>query len=147
MKKQMKVFSLLGWMILCCFGLYAQNIKMTRIPSVPQLPVSALHRIFQDSEGYIWYGTVNGLCRDDGYQIKVFRSDFETPNLLNDNTVQCIAEADDGRIWFGTDHGAYILDKKDTVSYLWIQRIFRLLSLCQFGIRMDLCGYQKQGCF
>lgn len=47
MKKQMKVFSLLGWMILCCFGLYAQNIKMTRIPSVPQLPVSALHRIFK----------------------------------------------------------------------------------------------------
>lgn len=108
----MKVFSLLGWMLLCCFGLYAQNIKMNRIPSVPQLPVSALHRIFQDSEGYMWYGTVDGLCRDDGYQIKVFRSDFETPNLLNDNTVQCIAEADDGRIWFGTDHGAYILDKK-----------------------------------
>lgn len=112
MKKQMKVFSLLGWMLLCCFGLYAQNIKMTRIPSVPQLPVSALHRIFQDSEGYMWYGTVNGLCRDDGYQIKVFRSDFETPDLLNDNTVQCIAEADNGQIWFGTDHGAYILDKK-----------------------------------
>lgn len=111
MRKLMKILVLLGCMTFCCLGLYAQNIKITRIPSVPELPVSALHRIFQDSEGYMWYGTVNGLCRDDGYQIKVFRSDFETPGLLNDNTVQCIAESDDNKIWFGTDRGAYILDK------------------------------------
>ena len=39
----------------------------------------------RDSEGYMWYGTVNGLCRDDGYHVKVFRSDIETPGLLEDN--------------------------------------------------------------
>jgi ligand-binding sensor domain-containing protein len=87
------------------------NIRITPVPSLPQLPVSAIHRIFQDSEGLMWYGTVNGLCCDDGYQINVIRSDINTPGLLNDNTIQSIAEDERGRIWFGTDHGAYMLDK------------------------------------
>ena len=61
----------------------------------------------------MWYGTVNGLCRDDGYHVKVFRSDIETPGLLEDNLVECIAEDKKGNIWFGTDKGVYILDKSD----------------------------------
>ncbi|WP_417128735.1 AraC family transcriptional regulator, partial [Phocaeicola sp.] len=89
----------------------ASHVRLTPIPSLPQLPVNAIHRIFQDSKGLMWYGTVNGLCCDDGYQINVIRSDINTPGLLSDNTIQSIAEDDNGRIWFGTDHGAYILDK------------------------------------
>lgn len=75
----------------------ASNIRITPVPSLPQLPVSAIHRIFQDSEGLMWYGTVNGLCCDDGYQISVIRSDINTPGLLNDNTIQCIAEGEPGK--------------------------------------------------
>ena len=67
--------------------------------------------IFQDSEGYMWYGTEEGLCRDDAYQIKVFRSDFNTPGLLENNSVTSIAEDKEGKIWFGTKRGMYILDK------------------------------------
>lgn len=100
------IFSLIGISLQA-----ASNIRITPVPSLPQLPVSAIHRIFQDSEGMMWYGTVNGLCCDDGYQISVIRSDINTPGLLNDNIIQCIAEGELGKIWFGTDHGAYILDK------------------------------------
>lgn len=75
------VFSLIGVSLRAI-----SNIRITPVPSLPQLPVSAIHRIFQDSEGMMWYGTVNGLCCDDGYQISVIRSDINTPGLLNDNT-------------------------------------------------------------
>lgn len=95
------------------YWVYAQNIAVTDIPTLDQLPVSAIHRVFRDSEGYMWYGTVNGLCRDDGYHVKVFRSDIETPGLLDDNLIESITEDKEGRIWFGTDKGAYILDKSD----------------------------------
>ena len=91
----------------------SQNITITDIPTIDQLPVNAIHRVFRDSEGYMWYGTVNGLCRDDGYHVKVFRSDIDTPGLLEDNLVECIAEDKKGNIWFGTDKGAYILNKSD----------------------------------
>lgn len=93
------------------FIVCSQDITITDIPTLGQLPVNAIHRIFRDSEEYMWYGTVNGLCRDDGYHVKVFRSDIATPGLLEDNLVECIAESKDGNIWFGTDKGAYILDK------------------------------------
>ena len=74
------------------FLVCSQNITITDIPTIDQLPVNAIHRVFRDSEGYMWYGTVNGLCRDDGYHVKVFRSDIDTPGLLEDNLVECIAE-------------------------------------------------------
>ena len=58
------------------FLVCSQNITITDIPTIDQLPVNAIHRVFRDSEGYMWYGTVNGLCRDDGYHVKVFRSNI-----------------------------------------------------------------------
>lgn len=76
-----------------------------------KLPVKAIHRIFQDSEGYIWYGTFDGLCRYDGYDIKVYRSDLSNPNLLASNYITYIAEDHEKKIWFGTTNGLYTLDK------------------------------------
>lgn len=150
-----------------CFPLFARNkadidshlrqdignIKITEIPSVSKLPVSAVHRVFQDSEGYIWYGTVNGLCRDDGYQIKVFRSDFHTPGIINDNIIQCISESDDKKIWFGTDHGAYILDKNgygifsldDRLSSAFIIAIWNTDGFMWVSVKGALHKYDMSG--
>ena len=123
----MKYFLSLLVLWLHSFSLFAAHtLRVVPFPSLSQLPVSAVHRIFQDSEGYMWYGTVNGLCRDDGYQVKIFRSDVNTPGLLNDNTIQCISESKDGFIWFGSDHGAYRLDKRQgTVTPLDSVRLQR----------------------
>lgn len=91
--------------------LHAQDIVVREIPSLDKLPVNAIHRIFQDSDGYMWYGTFNGLCRNDGYNIRVFRSDLYHPGLLSDNYITYISEDHDKKIWFGTMKGGYILDK------------------------------------
>ena len=96
-----------------CLQLLAIDFSITKIPALKNLPVNAIHRIFQDSEGYIWYGTVNGLCRDDSYRIRTFRADFHTPKLLNNNLIAAITEDHQKRIWFTTNCGAYILDKKN----------------------------------
>lgn len=78
----------------------ARTVKVTPILTLPQLPVSAIHRIFQDSQGYMWYGTVNGLCQDDGYRLRVFRSDINAEKIMENNIIQSIAEDAKGRIWF-----------------------------------------------
>ncbi|MCM1311794.1 MAG: AraC family transcriptional regulator [Bacteroides sp.] len=91
---------------------YIFGIK--ELPNQRLLPVANIHRILQDSEGYMWYATEGGgLCRDDGYRIEVFRSDRHTPSLLANNDITCMTEDKYGRIWFGTKEGTYILDKKD----------------------------------
>ena len=88
------------------------DVRVSKLSVISQLPVSSITCIFQDSEGYMWYGTVDGLCRDDGYHVHVFRSDYITPGLLDINSVYCIAEGNDHRIWFGTHKGLYVLDKQ-----------------------------------
>lgn len=91
----------------------AQNIILSELATQRQLP-KEVKCIFQDSEGYMWYGTDGGgLCRDDGFNIITFRADTDTPNIMESNSITCITEDREHRIWFGTKRGAYVLDKKD----------------------------------
>ncbi len=89
------------------------NFSINRLNSIDKLPVMSINMIFEDNEGYMWYGTVDGLCRDDGYDIHVFRSDFNTPGIMEINSVLGITEDSGHRIWFGTQKGVYILDKSN----------------------------------
>lgn len=93
----------------------AQQFVMQTLPSQKRLPQSELYRVFEDSEGYMWYATRGaGLCRDNGFQIDVFRADRNNPGLLRSNVVTCIAEnVGKHEIWFGTKQGAYVLNKRD----------------------------------
>jgi signal transduction histidine kinase/DNA-binding response OmpR family regulator/ligand-binding sensor domain-containing protein len=61
----------------------------------------------------MWFGTKDGLCRFDGYTVKVFRSSAWTPGKLTHNEIRCIAEDNDHQIWVGTLEGVNIIDKKN----------------------------------
>lgn len=91
----------------------ARNIQIKDIPHIDKLSTNAINTIFQDSEGYIWYGTAEGLCRDDGYNIHTFRSDFKDPDMMPSNVITCLGEDSiTHNIWIGTDKGLYILNKQ-----------------------------------
>lgn len=98
-----------------CLWCSPQGFIITNLPTQKQLPVANIHAILQDREGYMWYATYGGgLCRDNGYQIDVFRSDRNHPGMIgNSNDITCIAEDQQNRIIFGNRDGAYILDKSD----------------------------------
>lgn len=103
-------------LIVCMHGpmIHAQQMRYTELPTQDRLPVAHIHRIFQDREGYMWYATeTGGLCRDNGYQVDVFRSDARTPYLMASNEITCLAEDSVNKIWVGTDAGVYCLDKRD----------------------------------
>lgn len=111
-KKRIPLFLFL-FFIGFSFCLYAQKIKVKDIPHIDKLPINVINTIFQDSEGYMWYGTEDGLCRDDGYNIHTFRSDFKNPDIMLSNTITCLAEDSImHHIWIGTTQGLYILDKR-----------------------------------
>ena len=95
------------------FALRAQYCHRLSLPNREQLSSDKVLYVMQDSEGFLWYATDGGgVCRDDGRQVDVFRSDAEHPDLLGSNTVICLAEAG-RRIVIGTTHGANVLDKRD----------------------------------
>lgn len=109
--------SVILFLLLLPLCLFAQKINVRGIPHIHQLPIHVINTVFQDSEGYMWYGTEDGLCRDDGYNIQTFRSDFLNQDCaLKSNTITSLAEDSvTHRIWIGTNRGLYILDKQSYV--------------------------------
>ncbi|MEX1276097.1 MAG: two-component regulator propeller domain-containing protein, partial [Bacteroidota bacterium] len=67
------------------------------------MPQNSVNAILQDSRGYIWLGTQEGLVRFDGIQFFVF--DKKHFNAMTSNYVWTIAEGPDGSLWFGTQGG------------------------------------------
>lgn len=65
--------------------------------------------IFQDSKGYMWIGTEDGLNRYDGEVVKTYNADINSSNSLSSTYINVIAEDDLGNIWIGTDNGLDIL--------------------------------------
>ena len=57
--------------------------------------------IYQDSRGFIWIGTDNGLNRFDGYQIQIYRNDHSNGNTIGGNTVRCLFEDRNNNLWIG----------------------------------------------
>ena len=70
---------ILGIVIWLSFGtnLYAQaqDIRFERISLEDGLSQVTINCILQDQDGFMWFGTADGLNRYDGYSFKVFRHD------------------------------------------------------------------------
>ncbi len=65
----------------------------------------------QDKDGFLWFGTKDGLNRFDGYHFKTFRSGKDPKTSLGINYIQSLHEFKN-YIWVGTDKGLYSYDKK-----------------------------------
>ena len=61
--------------------------------------------MLQDSQGFMWFGTYDGLNRFDGYSFKVYKSGFSENNVLKNNRIDRIAEDDLGYLWIMTYDG------------------------------------------
>lgn len=96
---------------------YSQNKRFNHITSKDGLSQSEVYCFLKDSRGFMWFGTVDGLNRFDGYNIKVFNTDRNSQESLSNNTVRSLLEDDMGRIWIGTDDGLNMYDPKSETIY------------------------------
>jgi ligand-binding sensor domain-containing protein len=86
----------------------SQTLQFKNITVNDGLLSSTVYCVFQDSKGFVWFATINGVSRYDG---KIFEN-YTTDNGLSDNEVLKIEEDSKGRIWFLTFNGklSYFLD-------------------------------------
>src|SRR5512143_493554 len=82
------------------------------------LSQSAGLAIFQDSRGFLWIGTQDGLNRYDGYSFTVFKHDTENAASISHNSILSIAEDRDGFLWIGTWGGG--LNRFDAATETFI---------------------------
>ncbi|HKT73684.1 MAG TPA: diguanylate cyclase [Steroidobacteraceae bacterium] len=71
-----------------------------------ELPNSAVPTaLAEDSDGFLWIGSQNGVARWDGYHFRVSRSEHAKEGSLPDNFVQTLHTDARGRLWIGTSSG------------------------------------------
>jgi PAS domain S-box-containing protein len=92
--------------------LYANDIRFTHIATEHGLPQNSVYTIHQDKQGFMWFGTLDGLCRYDGYQFKVYRHNPQDKTSLSHNEVYTIYEDRQGQLWIGTGGGVNLFNKK-----------------------------------
>ncbi len=61
--------------------------------------------VLQDSLGFLWFGTPDGLNRYDGYEFVVFQFDPTEVTSISDNRITALLETSDGTLWVGTSDG------------------------------------------
>mgnify|MGYP001985366064 CR=1 FL=1 len=77
----------------------------TRLHVGDGLAHNSVYAIHQDREGFLWFGTLDGLDRYDGYAFVTHRHDPADPTSLPHNLVRSLFEDADGTLWIGTQNG------------------------------------------
>lgn len=69
-----------------------------------------VNAIYRDSRGFMWFGTMSGLNRYDGYDFKVFKHDLRDSTTLSDNYIDRIYELPERKLWISTRNGNNLYD-------------------------------------
>ncbi|MES2592661.1 MAG: two-component regulator propeller domain-containing protein [Bacteroidota bacterium] len=94
-------YHLLTFIFLCFFlnTIFAQQYNFKNYGTKNGLAGSTVNAIFQDSKGFMWFGTQGaGISRFDG---KIFKNFTKKDGLIG-NDITCINEDHSGNIWIGT---------------------------------------------
>ncbi|WP_316635362.1 two-component regulator propeller domain-containing protein [uncultured Flavobacterium sp.] len=90
---------------------HAQDNPIKFLDISDGLSNNSVTTIFQDSDGYLWFGTYDGLNRYDGYNFKVYRNRINDKNSLLFNTIYNIEGDSRKNIWVGGSNGICIYNK------------------------------------
>jgi ligand-binding sensor domain-containing protein/signal transduction histidine kinase/DNA-binding response OmpR family regulator len=118
------------------------NLRFQHITSEQGLSQNTVDCIMQDSRGFMWFGTWNGLNRYDGYNFLVFKSENQQRGLSS-NFIYTICEDNDGNIWAGTKNGLNKINHQTNIIENFYHLNNELNSISDNRINTVYCD--KQG--
>ena len=95
-------------MLLSNFSFSQKHFNFSVLNSNAGLSHNQVNTILKDSDGFLWFGTMSGLNRYDGYFCRVFRKNYSDSSSLPDNSIQSLYELPDGKMWVLTMGGVCI---------------------------------------
>jgi ligand-binding sensor domain-containing protein/serine phosphatase RsbU (regulator of sigma subunit) len=100
----------------------SQSLLFRQITSDNGLSTNLVNCIVQDSKGFMWFGTQDGLNRYDGYHFKVYKNNPNSLNSLSYSEVNCLLEMPDKSLLFvGTPNGLNLLNlTNDSIIRLYV---------------------------
>lgn len=122
LKHIIKLIYLIHLCILLSFKLsgYSRPVNFEKIDPNGSLSEISITNTIQDSYGFIWFCTIDGLVRYDGYTFKVIQNIDTAGNQLENNEISCIIETSDSTLLLGTHYtGIRIFNRKSErfISY------------------------------
>jgi signal transduction histidine kinase/CheY-like chemotaxis protein/ligand-binding sensor domain-containing protein len=110
-----KAFSFLALLLILFYpartDAQQKNLKFEHLDINDGLSQNNVLCTIQDSRGFMWFGTRNGLNKYDGNEIKVYKNDVKNGNSISNNFISGIIEDKEGNIWIATRGGG--LNKYD----------------------------------
>ena len=91
------------------------KIRFGHLSADDGLHGTAVNSILQDEEGFLWFGTNNGLFKYNGYTFKVYNFEPGNPGSLSHNFINVIYEDKNNEIWIGTVRGINRYDKNKDI--------------------------------
>ncbi|WP_276499910.1 hybrid sensor histidine kinase/response regulator transcription factor [Terrimonas pollutisoli] len=81
--------------------LKSQDVQVKYLGIENGLSNNVVNSIFQDHNGFMWFGTYDGLNRYDGYSFKTYRNVVGDSTSLSSNNINVIDEDAGHRLWVG----------------------------------------------
>jgi len=94
------------------------------------LSQGTIFAIIQDRVGYLWFGTIDGLNRYDGYEFKVYSNETTDSTSISDNFISALHEDSNGYIWVGTVNGYLNKFDRDTETFerFYLDNFFKTIE-------------------
>jgi len=89
---------------LCCFG-FSQQSSFSNYSIEQGLSQSVVNCIFQDSKGFIWFGTQHGLNKFNGFTFETYTFSPTDTNSISNNWIYAMDEDKAGNLWVVTKGG------------------------------------------
>lgn len=149
--KQFTIAVLLG-----CFTapLAGQRFTFRKHEVNDGLSENTVKAIIQDHQGFMWFGTKDGLNRFDGRDYKIFRFSASNPHSIGNNFIHALFQHSDGTIWVGTDYRLYLLNPLteqfslfDRATEDGVKIVSAITSICPEDEYVMWIGTRTQGVF
>jgi PAS domain S-box-containing protein len=90
--------------LLICISLNSQTYQIQHLSTNEGLSSANVWSITQDSNGFIWFGTEDGLNKYDGYNFTVYKNNYLDNASISDNFILSVIEFNN-ELWVGTSNG------------------------------------------
>ena len=109
--KLLRTFLLLSTIIFASYVSKAQPYYFKTYQTEDGLPNNTIYASIQDEDGFMWFGTHDGLSRFDGVHFKTFDLPSKNHNKLSRDDISSIVLDEAGVLWLGTNKGIFMFNK------------------------------------
>lgn len=116
----LRLFSVLLWFVLCAPAL--AQLKTEALSVYDGMSNPQIYAVAKDQQGFMWFGSADGIKRYDGYEFKSYRHDPNVATSLSNDNIAVMLIDSQNRLWAGTwGGGVNLLDRKqhNFIHYLY----------------------------